>query len=101
MVRFWPLGTLIRASHRANGSFHAPEAREYFAFSVSDRGPGIDPGATASVFDPFYMAGPDGKRADVGLSIARDLVERHGGRIWAENNPGGGATFTVVLPKRQ
>ncbi len=103
-VRFWPLGTLVSihpASAGENGSGQGREDREYFAFSVSDAGTGIDPATQEHLFDPFYTTRAGGNGTGLGLFIARGIVTQHGGRIWAENNPGGGATFTVVLPKRQ
>lgn len=63
---------------------------------VRDDGPGIDPARIDAIFEPFvHGSGPDG--AGLGLSICRQIVEALGGRIWAENNAGRGATFTFTL----
>jgi signal transduction histidine kinase len=71
-------------------------------FSVRDQGPGIASGERERVFDKFYQVGrPEGARppgSGLGLTIARHLVELHGGRIWVESETGAGATFVVVLP---
>ena len=59
---------------------------------VRDDGPGVEADRVDMIFEPFFHgAGPDG--AGLGLSICRQIIERMGGRIWAENNPGRGATF--------
>ncbi len=71
--------------------------------AVEDDGPGISASDAARIFDPFYQAAPErlAKRGfGLGLHIARTLVERHGGRIWTENAPGGGAAFVFTLPAR-
>jgi two-component system sensor histidine kinase KdpD len=67
---------------------------------VADRGPGLPPGAEDRVFDKFFRGGRAGTGPGVGLglTICRGIVEAHGGRITAENRPGGGAVFRVVLP---
>jgi len=66
---------------------------------VADRGPGIPPGDLERVFDKFYRAATAGAPGvGLGLSICRGIVEAHGGRMWAENRPGGGAVFRFVLP---
>ena len=64
--------------------------------SVSDAGCGIPPDKLAKLFEPFFTTKPAGM--GMGLSIARTIVEAHHGRIWAENNPSGGATFYFTLP---
>lgn len=69
---------------------------------VRDDGPGVEPDRVDEIFDPFvHGSGPDG--AGLGLAICRQIVDRMNGRIWAENNPGRGATFAfdVDVPRTQ
>ena len=67
--------------------------------SVSDRGKGLTPGEEMKVFEKFYR-GQDSKPGGtgLGLSIVQGLVRAHRGNISAQNNPGGGATFTIRIP---
>jgi two-component system sensor histidine kinase KdpD len=70
---------------------------------VSDRGPGIPPEELTHVFEKFYRI----KRPDkvtgtgLGLSICKGIVEAHGGRVAAENRPGGGTTIRISLPAEE
>ncbi len=64
--------------------------------SVRDTGPGLDPELKETVFDPFFTTKREG--TGMGLSICRKIVESHGGRIWEENHPAGGAVFRFSLP---
>jgi signal transduction histidine kinase len=68
------------------------------ALRVLDRGPGIPESLLANIFDPFFTTKPPGKGTGLGLSLSYDLALRHGGRLEAENRPGGGAAFTLWLP---
>jgi len=63
---------------------------------VQDSGTGIAVEKLESIFDPFFTSKPEG--LGLGLSICRSIIERHGGRISAANNPDGGATFSIALP---
>ena len=69
---------------------------------VADDGPGLPPEALERVFDRFYRVDRARSRAHggtgLGLAIVRHITEAHGGRVWAENQPGGGARFCVHLP---
>ena len=69
--------------------------------AVSDSGSGIAPTNLPRVFESFFTTRDEGM--GLGLSVARSIVEAHGGQIWADNNPGGGATFhfTVKTASRQ
>ena len=66
---------------------------------VADRGPGIPPGDEERIFDKFYRADPAREGGiGLGLTICRGIINAHGGRIWVENRPGGGAVFRFTLP---
>jgi len=63
--------------------------------AVSDTGSGIPADDLARVFEPFFTTKSHGM--GMGLPISRTIIEAHGGRLWAENNSGGGATFRFTL----
>jgi len=67
---------------------------------VEDEGAGIPPGAEERIFDRFHQANPGDTRggSGLGLTISRQILERHGGRIWAEPNRPRGALFIMELP---
>jgi len=70
--------------------------------SVSDTGPGIPAENLVTVFEKFQQAPAKGsspvKGTGLGLAIAKEIITRHGGKIWAESNVGRGSTFIFVLP---
>lgn len=74
----------------------APELR----VTVVDEGPGIPEEDAGRIFDKFYRVQRSAEvtGTGLGLPISKGIVEAHGGRIWAANQPGGGAAFTIVLP---
>jgi two-component system, OmpR family, sensor histidine kinase KdpD len=95
----------------ANAGSHTPASlpieidaeytNDHLLISVSDRGPGIPIESTDRLFEKFYRG--DNRKTGglgLGLSIARGLIEAHGGRLTAENRDGGGARFTIRLPVR-
>ena len=69
---------------------------KWAAVFVADSGPGISPDHLTRVFEPLFTTKERGM--GMGLSIALTIVEAHGGRIWAENQTGGGAVFHIKLP---
>ncbi len=73
---------------------------EAWVLSVIDHGPGVPPENVERVFSPFWRGEDTGRREGVGMGLAmvRRIVERHGGRVWVDPTPGGGATFKVRLP---
>jgi len=78
------------------------ETNEMACITVRDTGPGIDPAFLPMVFDRFTQADSSPTRASgglgVGLSLVRELVERHGGEVLVKNAEDGGAMFTIRLP---
>jgi signal transduction histidine kinase len=64
--------------------------------SIADLGEGIVVDKVTEIFKPFFTTKTQGM--GIGLSIARTIIEAHGGRIWAENAPSGGAVFHISLP---
>ncbi|MBI4635653.1 MAG: hypothetical protein HY727_04830 [Candidatus Rokubacteria bacterium] len=74
----------------------AEAARERLVVTVADTGPGIPAEALPRVFDPYFTSKPGG--LGLGLTIARRIVEAHGGSIEVESRPGRGSRFSVSLP---
>ncbi|WP_158269664.1 PAS domain S-box protein [Desulfonatronum sp. SC1] len=72
--------------------------KDYLRIEVADTGTGIIKKDLLRVFDPFYTTKDQGKGTGMGLSISHGIVQQHGGKIWAENNRQGGATFFIDLP---
>jgi PAS domain S-box-containing protein len=72
------------------------EGHQTVLVSVSDTGPGLPADKLVHLFEPFYTTKPNGM--GMGLAISQRIVECHGGRIWAENNREGGASFRFTLP---
>jgi signal transduction histidine kinase len=70
--------------------------------SIQDHGPGIPPEELETLFQPFQrssVAPPDGEPGTgLGLAISRRIVEAHGGRVWAESEPGVGSVFRFSIP---
>jgi len=93
--RYTPEGGSIRISARAL-------AGKKVRVSICDSGPGLSDEDIAHIFDRFYRADKSRAResggAGLGLAIAKALVEAHGGQIWAQNAPIGGACFYFTLP---
>ncbi len=87
------------ASERRLVVVSAPAGEDGVRLSVVDHGTGIPPGGLEKVFEPFFTTKEQG--LGLGLPICRSLVEAHGGRLWASNNDGGGATFHLTLPLRE
>jgi signal transduction histidine kinase len=66
--------------------------------AVSDTGAGIATDRILEIFEPFYTTKSGGTGMGMGLAIARSIVEAHGGRMAADNNPSGGATVSFSVP---
>jgi two-component system NtrC family sensor kinase len=66
--------------------------------SITDEGPGISPDLMKQLFTPFFTTREVGKGTGLSLSICHGIVTEHGGKIYAESEPGEGATFVVELP---
>jgi len=71
-------------------------ADDMIEVAVADTGPGFADGVEASLFQTFFTTKATGM--GVGLSISRSIIEAHGGKMWAETNASGGATFRFTLP---
>lgn len=87
------VGLRARASQARLRGVHLPVV----VLEVVDHGPGIPPEARDRLFDPFFTTKEDG--TGLGLSIAARIVEKHGGALEYQSEPGTGTTFGVVLPR--
>jgi signal transduction histidine kinase len=94
-IRYTPAGGDVRLKVEDEG--------ETVLITVSDTGIGLPKGDEEKIFEEFYR-GANAREIErdstgLGLSIVRQVVERHGGRVWARNNESGGSTFTFRIPK--
>lgn len=81
-------------------SIACQSAGDAVEFSVTDTGPGIDPGLVPHLFEPYWSAPPSiRRRIGLGPYIAKGIVERHGGRIRVDARPGAGPAITLTLPR--
>jgi len=96
------VGNAIKYSN-ANGEIHISiraEANQVI-LQVTDQGPGIPPADQPHIFDKFYRGtniGSDIEGSGLGLSIVKNIVESHQGRVWVESALGKGSSFFIVLP---
>lgn len=88
-IKYAPPGTRLELS--------ASEELYTVTVDLADRGPGIQPGEEERIFDKFFRGRYAGGGVGLGLAICRAIISAHGGRIWAENRPGGGAVFRFTL----
>jgi signal transduction histidine kinase len=90
-----PHGTVTmrarRATHPSNG-----EPGQVAIIEVEDTGPGIPPEIKEKIFDPFFSTKEDG--TGLGLAIAARIIDKHGGRLEFDSQPGKGTVFRIALP---
>jgi PAS domain S-box-containing protein len=84
------------ASEREVGLRAERENASMILVAVSDRGTGLSGDKLDKIFQPFFTT--KGEGLGMGLSICRSIIEAHGGRLWAENNPDRGASFYFTVP---
>jgi two-component system sensor histidine kinase KdpD len=94
-IKYTPAGSAIEIA--------ASRGDDHVVVSVSDHGPGIAPGSEERLFEKFFRGEREPAQSGVGLGLAicHAIVSAHGGRIWAENQSGGGARFAFALPIRE
>jgi two-component system NtrC family sensor kinase len=74
---------------------------ESIRISIGDDGPAIPADIQRRIFDPFFTTKEVGQGTGLGLTICYSIIDEHGGRIWTENPPAGGAVFHIELPIRE
>jgi signal transduction histidine kinase len=95
-------GNAIKFTDAGEVSINASAQNGSFTIAVRDTGPGIEEADQTRIFGEFQQVDASSTRvkggSGLGLSIAKRIVELHGGRIWVESKPGAGSTFSFSLP---
>jgi GAF domain-containing protein/anti-sigma regulatory factor (Ser/Thr protein kinase) len=98
------VGNAIKFTDSGEVRVTANAADSHFIISVADTGPGIPPDQLTRVFEQFHQVDSSNTKAKggtgLGLAISKQIVEMHGGRIWAESTLGKGSVFHMELPTR-
>ncbi len=96
------LSNAVRYTEQGEVTVWASADEKWLTIRVRDTGPGIDPADTERIFEPFYRGTTTTAQENIGtglgLSVCRQLVELHGGKVWLESRPNEGATFAFSLP---
>ncbi|MDL1899082.1 HAMP domain-containing histidine kinase, partial [Anaerolineae bacterium CFX7] len=95
-IKFSPPNTQVRVAAEGDA--------EVVTLSVQDQGQGLTPEQAARVFEPFYQVSDSLTRSQggigLGLTLTREMVRAHGGKIWVESRLNRGSAFYVVLPRQ-
>jgi signal transduction histidine kinase len=101
-IRFTPAGGQVCAHVEYHGSLEGVAPKRWVEVRVTDTGEGIPPEEWKRIFDKFYQvqdASQRGSGSGLGLSIAKHIIEAHGGSIWVEESSATGTTFAFMLPQ--
>ena len=92
--------SMVEPTEREHGTLTVRSRREgdVIRLSLQDDGSGIEPETLRRIFDPFFTTKETGAGTGLGLTISYGIIDEHGGRIWAESEPGRGTTFIIELP---
>jgi signal transduction histidine kinase len=96
------LANAVKFTRQGSVTLRLVVSDEAARVEVADTGAGIDPADLGRIFDKFERVGSQTEEGSgLGLPIAKDIIELHGGAIQVESRPGSGSRFTVVLPTQQ
>jgi signal transduction histidine kinase len=95
-----PPGGSVRIGIEHSVQVLAGKTTEFVVFVVRDLGHGIDEQVRERIFEPFFTTKPPGDGTGLGLSVARDIVDEHGGFIDVSSVPNQGTVFMIYLPRR-
>src|SRR5919206_1556444 len=98
------VGNAIKFTDKGEVAIQASATNGAFKVAVCDTGPGISAANQTKIFEEFQQADSSITRkkggSGLGLSIAKRIIEMHGGRIWVESEPGNGSKFYFIVPVR-
>lgn len=93
------LSLIVRAEEPGEGDRPYGHEGPLGVIEVVDEGVGLSESDLARIFEPFYTTKPAGLGTGLGLSVARDIAQDHGGHITAESTPGRGSAFSLHVPR--